>query len=281
MKLLSIKIHNFRAILDGEFQLNDFSLLIGENNSGKTAVLDALRIFYEDDIKYVSTTDFPKIDTDDKESWIELQFQLTNEEIAEIKDQYKSNDGLLKVRRLFQSETHKDKVKSGQSNIYYVSDADILSEELFYGAKNVSQAKLGEVVYIPEISNTKDSLKTSGPSPFRDTLNIIFERVIKSSKRFEGLEQAFEEFNKEFPSETSKDGHSIEEFKKEINEEVKRWGVSFDVDINPIQPKQIVKELLSHNFSDNKLKDGNQKVDASGSSNKINVKSGENIFLAL
>jgi predicted ATP-dependent endonuclease of OLD family len=43
MKINNIKIHNFRSIKDSVFSIYDYSLLIGENNSGKTNVLTALR----------------------------------------------------------------------------------------------------------------------------------------------------------------------------------------------------------------------------------------------
>ena len=70
MKIKSIKIHNFRSIKDAKFDLYNYNVLLGANNSGKTNVLTALRIFYEDGIKFNEKTDFPKFQTDDEESWI-------------------------------------------------------------------------------------------------------------------------------------------------------------------------------------------------------------------
>lgn len=43
MKIKKIKLHNFRCFKEYELGLSDrFTLLIGDNGSGKTAVLDAL-----------------------------------------------------------------------------------------------------------------------------------------------------------------------------------------------------------------------------------------------
>ena len=50
--------------------LNDYNVLVGANNSGKSNILTALRIFYEDGIKFNEKTDFPRFQTDDEESWI-------------------------------------------------------------------------------------------------------------------------------------------------------------------------------------------------------------------
>ena len=74
MKIRTVSLHNFRSIKDIKFDLEDHSLLVGENNAGKTNVITALRIFYEDHgIKFDGDRDFPKFTTDD-ESWIELEF---------------------------------------------------------------------------------------------------------------------------------------------------------------------------------------------------------------
>jgi predicted ATP-dependent endonuclease of OLD family len=47
MQIKTVTIHNFRSIADCPFRLDDYSLMIGANNAGKTNVMDALRIFYE------------------------------------------------------------------------------------------------------------------------------------------------------------------------------------------------------------------------------------------
>ena len=48
MKLRHVKIENFRGITSLELELGDTTVLIGENNTGKTAVLDALRFALRD-----------------------------------------------------------------------------------------------------------------------------------------------------------------------------------------------------------------------------------------
>ena len=142
MKIKNIRIHNFRSIKDCLFDMYDYSLLIGENNSGKTNIMTALRIFYEDNIKFNMEKDFPKFSTDDKESWIEIEYKLEEHEYENLKIEYRGNDNTLKVRKYLYSE--KFDVKSNQSNIYAYENG-ILSENLFYGAKNISQSKLGEL----------------------------------------------------------------------------------------------------------------------------------------
>lgn len=257
MKISKVIIHNFRSILDSEFDLADYSLLVGENNAGKTNVISALRAFYEDaGVKFNEGNDFPKIPTKDKESWIELHFKTTPEEQESLKEEYKSEDSILRVRRYFKSE-NPDLVKGNQSNIY-AYEKGTLSTNLFYGAKGVSQNKLGRIIYIPELSKSDDNLKLSGPSPFREMVNYVFGKVIKSSKAFETLNGSFDKFNADFQKETSEDGYSMKTIEDEINSELKNWEIKFGIKINPIKPPDIVKSLLSHYIQDNNLSDNKE-----------------------
>lgn len=258
MRIETIHIHNFRSISDAEFKLSDYSILIGENNSGKSTIITALRAFYEDDgFKFNGSRDFPKFETKDKESWIELEFLLTDEEFANLKDEYKIEGNKLKVRRYFKSE-NKSLVDSKNSNIYAYENGK-LSNNYFYGAKNVSQAKLGRVIFIPEISKVSDNLKFSGPSPLRNITNFVFSRVIKDSEAYSSLNEAFESFNQEFEQESKSDEFSLNNLKSDINEELKNWDIEFGLRINPIKPNDIVKNLFSHYITDKHL--NNKEVD--------------------
>ncbi|WP_022853908.1 ATP-dependent nuclease [Thermodesulfatator atlanticus] len=251
MKIKSIKIHNFRSIKDAEFELNDYNVFVGANNSGKSNVITALRIFYEDNIKFNEKLDFPKFETEDKESWIEIKYLLTDDEFKNLKETYKNPGNVLIVRKYLKSE-EPQRVKANQSNIYAYENGT-LSTKLFYGAKNISQAKLGSVIYIPEITKTEETLKLTGPSPLRNTLAFVMKKVMKTSESFKSLNDAFEEFNRKFKEEASKDGVSLEKFRKEINENLKEWGVEFNLDINPVRPEDIIKNLISHSFTDKTL----------------------------
>ena len=150
MKLRRAQIHNFRSIGDVAIDVSDYTLLVGANNAGKSNLLTALRAFY-DDVKW-SSSDAPKFEGGDADSWIELTFILTDDEWASLADKYKQGTTAktLRVRRFFRSGV-KDRVKSNQSNIYGYVDGT-LENDLFYGAKNVGAGKLGQIVYIPALT---------------------------------------------------------------------------------------------------------------------------------
>lgn len=129
MRIKNIHIHNFRSVKDTTFHLDDYSVLIGANNQGKSNIIRALRVFYEcDKLKYRKPDDFPKFDTDDRDSWIELEFQLTDDENETLKDEYHLPDNTLKVRKYLQSSA--GLVKGNQSNIYGYTPEGI-SDTLF------------------------------------------------------------------------------------------------------------------------------------------------------
>lgn len=251
MKLSKVTIHNIKSLVDVSFDLERYSLLVGENNAGKTNIITAIRMFYEDEIKFDPKSDFPKCVTADQESWIELEFLTTDDEQSSLKNEYQSQGKVLKVRRYFKSDSA-ELVKSGQSNIYaYESGA--LSKNLFYGAKNISQAKLGTLLFIPELSKTDDSFKMSGPSPLRDMIDFVMQKVVKNSQVFTNLQTAFNTFNKDFKEESSKDGFSLSELTGDINENVSEWGINFGLDINNITADNIIKNLVSHYIEDKQL----------------------------
>lgn len=261
MLILKVKIHNFRSIKNQEVTLGKYSILLGENNAGKTNIIRALRIFYENDLKFDLKVDFPKFKTDDQESWIEIDFLTTVEEQINLKDEYKSADNILKVRKYLKSD-NKERVKANQSNIFGY-EKGILSNNLFYGAKNISESKIGSVIYIPELSKVDDSLKMSGPSPLRDMINFVITKIAKKSASFSKLEQDFKEFNSVFKTEDT-EGFSVKNLEEDINNEIKDWNIEFGLKVNPLQPNDIVKNLVTHFIKDGYLNNEEVKIDSFG-----------------
>lgn len=260
MKIRSIKIHNFRSIIDSpEVTLNDFSLLVGANNVGKSNIIDALRILYDDE-KFDSKRDFPKtaLGPTDNESWIDVKYILSDEEHKNLPDYTKKFPQELRVRKYFKSD-NPERFKSGQSNVFAYEDESTISKNLFHGAKNVSEAKLGRIIFIPSVNKTEDILKTSGPSPLRQIATFVFEKVAKKSPAFSGLETAFSSFENDFSIESSPDGFSIKDLVNDVNKHLEEWQISFGITIKKIKIDDIIKNLFEHNWKDDNL--GGEAID--------------------
>jgi putative ATP-dependent endonuclease of OLD family len=257
MKLRRLQIHNVRSISDADIEVHDYTMIVGANNAGKSNVLAALRLFY-DDIKW-SADDVPKAgQSQDDESWVELTFELSEDEWATLADKYKEGaaDRLLAVRRYFVS---KDRVKANQSNIYGRVKGE-LADEQFYGAKNVGAAKVGRVIYIPALTTASDQMKTTGPSPLRDMLNFMLKRVVSESAAYKAVAQALGAPNDEAQG---NDGF-LNKIVQPINTAIDEWGIRFQMSISPLSPEDITKNLVKHAFADAMLGDAAFALDRYG-----------------
>jgi predicted ATP-dependent endonuclease of OLD family len=63
MKIISVRIRNFRSFVDVTVPLNDYTCLVGPNGSGKSTILCALNIFFRETEN--ATTDLCHLDRED------------------------------------------------------------------------------------------------------------------------------------------------------------------------------------------------------------------------
>lgn len=252
MQILGIIIHNFRSISHCTFTLGDYSIMVGANNSGKSNAMDALRIFYEKGLKYERNRDFPKFHTEDDESWIEIEFTLSDDEYESLKDEWRQPHNRLKVRKYLQTQ---EKGADGKTKlgIFAYSQNNQISAEHFYGAKNVQQGKLGSIIYIPAVSKLDEHTRLTGPSALRELLNDILKKLLKSSNAFSKLTSEFETFSDNIKAEKTEDEKSLTGLEHDITESIKEWDTEFKLDINPVSENDIVKNLLSYKIIDKAL----------------------------
>lgn len=249
MKLRRVQIHNYRSICDSTIDVSDYTLLVGANNVGKSNLLNAVRVFYED-LKW-SSADVPQLAGIDDESWIELTYSLDKGEWESLADKYKkgAEPNQLRVRRYFRS-AEKDRVKASQSNLYGYVDGQ-LEKDLFYGAKNVAAAKLGQVVYIPALTTADEQTKLSGPSPLREVLNFLIKKIVASSPAYAAVAENFQKLN----DEAKGDKGFLRGISDPLNEAISGWNIKIDFSINSVRPEDISKNLVSFSFLDVSLGD--------------------------
>jgi hypothetical protein len=240
MRAVEVIVHNFRSVHDAAIQLEPLSLIAGANNSGKSNIIDAIRLFYGE-LKWDDDRDAPKIPCEDSDAWVEIEFQPTPEELAQLKDDYRSVHGTFRVRNYVSPSSGADgKVRAG----YYAYENGILSHNLFYGAKNVGSGKVGHIVYIPAVSKVDDNTKLSGPSALRELVAEVLNKVVAGSEAYQGLSKAFVDFEGSIKTQTSADGQSLETLEKEVTDEISSWEASFSLAVQSIQPEEILKTLI-------------------------------------
>lgn len=245
MKIKSVEIQNFRSVATARFDLDDYSLLVGPNNAGKSTVIDALRVFYgKDKYAYRSDRDIPLVGNGG-EAWVEITFVLLPDEQETLAEKYRNPNSFLKVRKYLSSD---DASKNGV--IYAYLPNDELSTEQFYGAKQVQQGKLGEVVYIPAVSKVDEHVKLTGPSALRDLLSSILNDLIESSDAFEELESSFRRFSESIKDESTEGGVSLGSLEKELGKRLGEWGADISFQISTPSVTEITKSLIDFRCRD-------------------------------
>lgn len=246
MRAVEVQIHNFRSIHNVRIRLEPLSLVAGVNNAGKSNIIDALRIFYGD-LKWDDSRDKPKVATSDSESWVEVEFKPTDDELKQLKDDYKSADGTFRVRNYVSPSTGSDgKSRSG----YYAYENENLSDNLFYGAKNVGSGKVGHIVYIPAVSKIDENTKLTGPSALRELVAEVLNKVVADSPAYKHLTAAFGTFEGSIKTQASADGRSLDSLEKEVTDEITSWDASFSLAVQSIQPEEIMKTLIKPQLID-------------------------------
>lgn len=246
MRAVEVTIHNFRSIHHAAIRLEPFSLLAGANNAGKSNVIDAIRLFYGD-LKWDERRDAPKVAATDTESWIEVEFLPTDDELAQLKDDYRGANGTFRVRNYVRpSKDSDEKLRVG----YYAYEKDTLSDNLFYGAKNVGSGKVGHIVYIPAVSKIDDNTKLTGPSALRDLIADVLNKVVVDSPAYKDLTKAFDAFEGSIKTQNSDDGQSLASLEKEVTDEIASWDASFTLGIQSVQPEDILKTLIKPQLTD-------------------------------
>ncbi len=247
MELRNVKIYNFRGISELDVALDDYSLLVGPNNAGKSSVIDAIRTFYEKDgFKFKEEHDLPK-GYECTDSWVELTFQLNDEEYKSLADDYKATDKRLRLRKYFLSSSTKRKA----GTIYGYNIDGELSENHFYGAKNVQSGKLGDIVYIPAISRVDEHTKLSGPSALRDLLTSIMENVVKHGQAYGDFSKSVQQFSEAIHEEPTEDQRSLAGLESSLNEMLTPWNSEFRLNFRPPSAAETIKSLLDWDLIDN------------------------------
>ncbi len=251
MKIETIHIHYFRGIFDQELHLGDYSLLVGPNNSGKTTVMDCIRAFYEKDkYSYNKDRDFPKKGDEGEESYIEIEYKLTDEEYESLAEIYKVGSNRLKVKKSFDTSEKLSDGKPAKNVIRGFTREGIYRNELFYGAKNVQNGKLGEIIYIPASNEVNEFIKLSGPSALRDLITSILSNVINESETYNEFRSSIEKFSSQIKVTESKNKQSLNIFEEELNQILLPWGTSFKLNIEAPQISDVIKWMTKYSLRD-------------------------------
>ena len=98
MKIERVRVHNYRSIIDAEVRVDDYLLLVGANNAGKSTFLNALRVFYGQ-LDWIPERDFPATGAQDDEAWVEVACRISDAENERLSPPYRNDERLLTLRK--------------------------------------------------------------------------------------------------------------------------------------------------------------------------------------
>ena len=148
------------------------------------------------------------------------------------------------------SENFKTGDKNKVGNIFGYKSDGTLSDEPFYGAKNVQSGKFGDIVFIPAVSKVDEHTKLSGPSALRDLLTNVLEAVVASSPSYAKFSQDFEMFAQSVKTETTADGRSLSGLEMDLSGLLESWDTGFQLEMKSPSMADIIKTLLSYQCVD-------------------------------
>jgi len=246
MQISEIEVKDFRSIDHQSFAIDNYSLLIGPNNSGKSNVIDSILAFYEES-SFKKGRDHPHFCDDSEESWVEIEFLLSDQEHSSLEDKWKSKDQTLRVRNYMCEGDHK--------GFWAYGEGEESPSGKFCSKKEVRNGLLGEPVYIPAAGELDDFAKLSGPSPLRSVVNGVVGNLVQSSKAFSQLKSDFEKFSNSFRKEEAENSKSLNDITEQINEGISEWGAEFKLGIDPVDEKDIVKRLINIQISEEEFEE--------------------------
>ncbi len=99
MKIASVTIHNFRSIRHCELLCRDMLVLLGQNNHGKSNVINALDFALNSSVKPDKNELFAFAGHDDRTMWVEVSFDRLTEQESTTWKKYVRADGTFRFRK--------------------------------------------------------------------------------------------------------------------------------------------------------------------------------------
>ncbi len=251
MKIEKVVIHNYRSIVHMEIECDNFLMLVGANNAGKSNVINAIRCFYGD-LKWTEE-DFPKIENlKDDDSWVEITYKVGTRDTG-IDDKLKKKN-LFVVRQYF-----KVLDKSKKLGCYaIISNAKGKGDDLTL-LSSKQKMLLGKIIYVPAVTTVSEQLKTTGASPLRDILAHIIEKNIRNNEKYQQIQKGLMALNQ------SNNGTIFSEIEKAINKNLNEWNIEASFSINEISESDLLKNLIMVSFKDKNISNESFGLDRFGS----------------
>lgn len=168
MKIKSVKIKNFRSITEScDFDFNDMLALVGENNNGKSNIIDAIEMLL------LKTKVNNKFDFHDKEKSIEIEaifHELTDFEKNKLSSCLDDDLFILKKEFFYKEKDNGD--PDSESKMFYIKNGEAKPTK----AQNIFAGEtLPEFYKVPAVKELKEETKITTTTYFGKFLDLLFD----------------------------------------------------------------------------------------------------------
>ncbi|MCL5410493.1 MAG: AAA family ATPase [Patescibacteria group bacterium] len=241
MHIKKIIVHNFKSIEHQELTCGCYNVLVGENNSGKSNLISALRFFYGE-YKLAQEDVYQKIKDD--AIYVEIEYKLSDGDMQFFSE--KGSKYILEGNRLVVRTESKvsDGDVSSPIRRGRLKDTNSLDEDnKFFGFSGVSKVLLGEIIYIPPIKELKDELKTTSQSAtIMKLLKKISHPKIKKDSLLSNINQNVDALNK---------SDIFDELNGNLSDLMKGYGCNIKIEINQLSVESIISSASLHIIEEN------------------------------
>ncbi|MFA5148150.1 MAG: AAA family ATPase [Candidatus Omnitrophota bacterium] len=252
MKISEIKIHGIKSFKEIAIKVSDYTVFVGENNSGKSNILFALLWFFGKE--KISNKDLNSGIIDDP--YIEVEFKLLKDEEFTHPKEYLVN-GIFKVRAVLSRSKISDKPLACEYYGYTGdSDSDMKDTKLL-GWKTVAKPSFGDLIYIPSVRPLSEELKFTANSALNQlvTKNIIARIKLEEEKNnhYGRVVKSINELS-EFISQG--EGSAIQKLKDDIAKMMLYYDrVQIGFDLVPPDAEELIKSCFRPHTSVEGLSD--------------------------
>jgi len=244
----SIKVNNFRSIKSEEFELNNFTALVGYNNGGKSNLLEA--------IKWVlRKTNLVESDYNDITKPVSVEAKIigiTTEIINSLDEKHKKKiekyifSENLKIRRIQETPNQKENCSF-----------DLLTPEGNWeqnptGIDQAIQALFPEPIHIGAMENSEEDVsKNKAGTTIGKLLKDILEPL--EAKYSEQVHTALKDINEQLTSEGTNRAKELTDFDNSVNTKINEFfpGVEIKVHIPNPEIKEVLGKGTIRVFEDN------------------------------
>lgn len=241
MKISEIKIHGIKSFDECLIKMSDYTVFVGENNSGKSNILFALLWFFGKE--KLSQKDVNFSITDDP--YIEVEFQLQRDEEFTHPQEYLV-DGKFRVRAVLPRDKISDKPTACEYYGYIGNaDSDIKNTKLL-GWKTVAKPSFGDVIYMPSVRPLSEELKFTANSALNQlvTKNII-ARIKSEDGKNNRYDRVVESINELSSYISQGEESAIQRLKKDISEKMLDYDkVHIGFDLVPPNADELIKSCF-------------------------------------